>query len=99
MRLVFSDAAKSDLNAIFDYIAAENQAAAALVLQAVMAATAQLQEFPQSGRAGRVPETRELVMGNLPYILVYGVMQDAVVIFAVFHGARNIVQEMQERQK
>ena len=44
--------------------------------------------FPDRGRPGRVTETRELVVVR-PYIVVYGVHQDRIVILRIWHGAQD----------
>lgn len=44
-----------------------------------------LLDFPESGRIGQVPGTRELVVTNLPYIVVYRVNGDTVEILRVMH--------------
>ena len=48
-----------------------------------------LATHPASGRIGRVPGTRELVITGTPYIVPYRVRGDAVEILRVFHGARK----------
>jgi toxin ParE1/3/4 len=47
----------------------------------------QLASFPLSDRKGRVPNTRELVISNTPFIAIYTVEKDRIVILAVYHGA------------
>ncbi len=39
------------------------------------------------GRIGRVPLTRELIVGGTPWIIVYRVRADVVEIIRVLHGA------------
>jgi toxin ParE1/3/4 len=41
------------------------------------------------GRIGRVPGTRELIVGGTPWIIVYRVRADAVEIIRVLHGAQK----------
>jgi len=51
-----------------------------------------LRYFPEAGRIGSSPGTREWVLRQYPYILVYEIMRaetDAVVILGVFHAARD----------
>ncbi|WP_207779334.1 type II toxin-antitoxin system RelE/ParE family toxin [Zavarzinia aquatilis] len=48
-----------------------------------------LSEHPHLGRAGRVADTRELVIPRTPYVAVYSIGPDAIDILAVFHGARR----------
>ena len=64
-------------------------AAATRVAAAVVNATDQLEQFPQSGRPGRVKRTRELIVPGLPYIIPYRVVDDVVVILSVIHTSRK----------
>jgi len=98
MRLVFSSPAAQDLEAIIDYIAEDNPAAAVKVADAIQAAAERLLTFPDMGRVGRLPDTRELVVADLPYMIVYQVKPDAVVVLAVFRGARDLARALSERQ-
>jgi toxin ParE1/3/4 len=56
---------------------------------AVDAAVRRLRSFPESGRAGRVAGTRELVVSGTPFIVIYRVKPSAVVIIRVLHAARR----------
>jgi len=49
----------------------------------------QLVEFAFSGRPGRLPGTRELVIGKSPYIAVYTVESDTVIIHHVLHTSQK----------
>lgn len=98
MRLVFTRAAAGDLGAIVDYIALDNPAAAERVFRAIVAATERLTEFPDMGHVGRVPDTREVMVAGLPYLIVYQVMADAVTVLAVFHGARDLARAISRRR-
>lgn len=42
-----------------------------------------------SGRPGRVPGIRELVISNTPFIAAYAIENDRIVILAVYHGAQQ----------
>ncbi len=46
-----------------------------------------LKQFPQSGRAGRIPMTRELVV--LPYIIPYRIQKNTVEILNIFHSSQK----------
>ncbi|MDZ4813544.1 MAG: type II toxin-antitoxin system RelE/ParE family toxin [Pseudomonadota bacterium] len=63
--IVWSESAISDLDAIADYIAVENQAAAAALIQRVVGHVDQLIEFPESGskphELGRNSRYRQIV--------------------------------------
>ena len=47
-----------------------------------------LARFPEQGRTGRKPDTRELVLGGLPYIAMYRIRKDTVEILRILHGAQ-----------
>lgn len=99
MLVAYAAAAKRDLNAIVDYIALDNPAAAEKVFRAVVGVTEQLADFPEMGHAGRLPETRELAVAGLPYLIVYQVVRETVTIIAMFHRARDLVRLLAERRK
>ena len=52
-------------------------------------AQARLAHFPNLGRAGRRAGTRELVLSGTPYLFVYRVDANAVVILDIRHTARK----------
>lgn len=88
MRLTWSAPAVADRMAMFDFIEAENPAAAIRVDERVEAAVQQLRDFPNLGRPGRIPGTRELVVTGTPYIAAYLVLPDRIRILRVLHGAQ-----------
>ena len=96
-RLVFSSAAERDLDSIIDYIALDNPDAAEKVYRAIVATAERLRDFPDMGHPGRLPETREFVVTDLPYLIVYEVGTEAITVLAVFHGARDLANELAER--
>ena len=49
--------------------------------------TQRLRQFPESGRPGRVPMTREVIAA--PYVIPYRVRDGVVEILNVFHAARK----------
>ena len=98
MRVVFAEPAAADLDDIIDYIALDDPGAAEKVYQAIVTATARLGDFPNIGHAGRVPDTRELSVTSLPYIVVYEVGDGTVTILAVFHAARDLARAMEARR-
>ncbi len=90
MTIRWTQPANDDFLGIVSWIAANNPAAAATVGRQILAAAGQLKEFPFRGKPGRSPDTRELVIPGLPYLVVYSVESAAprtVVILRVLHGA------------
>jgi plasmid stabilization system protein ParE len=65
-----------------------DQAAARITMQ-IVTSVQQLATFPMSGRSGRVPSTRELVISNTPFIAAYAIDHERIVILAVYHGAQQ----------
>lgn len=88
-RRVWSARAARHLSEIFDFIAAENPAAAGRVVARILSATERLERHPFSAPAGRVPGTRQLVVPTLPYVVIHVVGPDAIEIHGVFHTARH----------
>jgi toxin ParE1/3/4 len=83
-----SDAA-NDLENIVNYLNREQPSAATSVVDTVIRNIATLTRFPNRGRPGRVAGTRELVIPNLPYIVVYFATDQAVQLLRVFHAAQD----------
>ena len=99
MRLVFAEPAAEDIDDIVAYIGLDSPSAAEGVFRAIAAAAERLAEFPGLGRAGRLPDTREWPVVSLPYVIIYQVRGEDVVILAVFHTARNLARAMAERRR
>jgi len=45
--------------------------------------------MPYRGRPGRIDDTRELVVRTLPYIVVYQVFDERLLILNIVHGAQR----------
>lgn len=80
--------AVDDLDAIIDYVAAHNPAAAELLRDRIETSVLPLSEHPYLFRPGRVPGTRELV-AHPNYIVVYRVLADQIEVVTVVHTARR----------
>jgi toxin ParE1/3/4 len=89
MRIRYDPRALSDLQDIFDYIAADDSRAAARVVTRIEHAISRLAILPYSGRPGRKPGIRILTVPSLPYIVVHRVLNDFVEVLAIFHTARD----------
>jgi toxin ParE1/3/4 len=55
----------------------------------IILAVEQLQDLPSLGRPSRRQDTRQLIVTGLPYIIVYRVDCDQLVILGIFHTARE----------
>lgn len=98
-RLVFAEPGARDLDSIIDYIALDSPAGAEKVYRCIVEATDRLRRFPELGRPGRLPQTREFSISALPYLIVYEADAETVTVLAVFHTSRDLVRALTERQQ
>ena len=89
MKLTWERRARRDLRELIAFIAEASVQSAEAVADRILKAAELLTEFPRSGRSGRVPGTRERVVGRTPYILVYQIVSGRVRILRVYHGSRQ----------
>jgi toxin ParE1/3/4 len=90
MIIVWTDLAIADLAALHGYISNDNPPAADLIVRRIVdLVERQLTRMPESGRPGRVPKTRELVIVGSPCFVPYRVVGDRLEILRVIHGARR----------
>ncbi len=89
MQIRWQDDAINDLIQVRRFIAMDNPSAAARVADRIRSAVPKLADQPGMGRPGRVPGTRERVLVDIPYIIVYRVEGNSVVILRVLHTSRK----------
>jgi addiction module RelE/StbE family toxin len=89
MRIKWLRRAARSLAAEADFIAQDNPIAADRMVDRVQEAVDHLLDHPAMGRAGRVPNTRELIVSGAPYIVAYRVRGDTVEVLHVLHVARR----------
>lgn len=88
--IVWTELAIQQLDQSYDYIALTNsETVASQVAEHILASVQRLATFPRSGRRGRVPDTRELVVPDTPFIIAYTIEEDRIVVLAVYHSARQ----------
>ena len=90
MRVLWYDQAESDLDRIFEDLAARDPLVALRISESIRQRVALLAGQPGIGRIGRVKETRELVIPRTPYIVAYAIdhQLDVVIVLRVLHGAQ-----------
>jgi addiction module RelE/StbE family toxin len=89
MLIRWTDSAVRDFTHICDYV--EEHGTPAIARRVAISIHRQidlLAEFPECGRTGRKPDTRELVFSGLPYLAVYRIRKDLVEIVRILHGAQ-----------
>ncbi len=90
MKTVWTKRAARHLRAAYEYWRREkSEDAADLMLDRIFSILELLETTPELGRAGRVAETRELVLRPLPFVVAYRVRRFKIEIVALLHGARK----------
>ncbi|MGF6764763.1 toxin ParE1/3/4 [Paraburkholderia sp. GAS33] len=87
MRVIWTPEAEADRELVWEYIATDSPSAAARMDELFDTAAQRLSEFPELGRLGRIPGTRELV-AHENYQIVYEVSGELVWVLALVHTAR-----------
>jgi len=87
MRIVWSPQSLSDRDAIWKYIASNNPVAAIRVDGDFEEAVDGLAEFPEPGRPGLIPGTREIFPIH-SYRIIYEISGQAVWVLTIVHTSR-----------
>lgn len=87
MKIRLTVHAERDLEAIHVFISQDNPDAAVSTVLRVLDAIEGLAQFPNIGRPGRVPGTRELVVNRTPFIVPYKVANNLVWVLRVLHAS------------
>ncbi|MCJ9673052.1 MULTISPECIES: type II toxin-antitoxin system RelE/ParE family toxin [unclassified Neorhizobium] len=95
MKLVWSAFALSHRDDIFTHIEADNPVAAITVDERIVAAARRLQDFPESGRPGRIGGHANWRSGT-PYVAAYTVTETTVRVLRVLHGAQQWTDALPE---
>jgi addiction module RelE/StbE family toxin len=88
VRVVWTPEAEQDRNNIWDYIAANDPAAAVRMDALFSEAVARLARHPKMGRPGSIPGTREIIPHE-HYRLVYEIERETLWVLALVHTARQ----------
>lgn len=92
MKLVWSDPAVEDLDAIHAYIGRDSGTYARQFVGRILQAAEILKDFPRRGRhvpeATEQPAIREILFQT--YRILYRVESERIVILAVIHGSRDL---------
>lgn len=89
MKIRITKPAEDDLDEINHFIRQDNPQAAFRVIKRVFDAIDYLEEHPNMGRPGRVPNTKELIVSGSPFIVIYQVHQQTIFILRILHSARK----------
>lgn len=87
--IVWSPLALARLQEIRAFIARDDPNAAARVTTRLVSVVQALIDYPFLGRPGVDPETRELIVGGTPYLILYQVKAKQILIRTVWHAAQK----------
>ena len=90
MRLCWSERFRTELRNEYEYLRRENPDVARGVIHRILEASRRLSEFPRSGRTWRLEGAWELVIPGAPYVVIYDIGDDSVVLLTLFHTSRRI---------
>ena len=89
MKIIWLQRARTDVSHARRYIEQHYAEGAKRIVLAIYAAVRHVGEQPHLGRPGRVERTREMVVSDTPYIVVYAIVRDQLIVLAVLHGAQE----------
>jgi toxin ParE1/3/4 len=90
VEIVWSPLAHARLQEIRAYVALDKPEAAARLATRIVAVVEALKTHPYLGRTGAEPGVRELVIGGTPYVVLYRVRGERVIISTIWHSAQRI---------
>jgi len=89
MWLRWTEPALRDLTQVADYLEEHaSSSVARRIALSIYGRVGALAQFPEQGRTGRKPGTREFVLSGLPYLAIYRLQGDAIEILRILHGAQ-----------
>jgi toxin ParE1/3/4 len=89
VEIAWSPLARARLREIHAYVANDKPEAAGRLATRIVAVVEALRDHPHLGRVGADPATRELIIGGTPYIVLYRIHRDRVVISTIWHSAQD----------
>lgn len=92
MKIEWTKRAVKRLEKEIAFISKENPIAANKVSAIILMCVDKLEDMPNLGRPGRVQKTRELIILNLPYIVLYRIQNNTIQIIRLFHTSRKWIE-------
>jgi hypothetical protein len=89
MQIKWLRQALRNLEQAHKYITKDNPTAAQELILKIQNAANQLENYPLIGKSGRVEGTRELIISNSPYIIIYRVKEESIEILRIFHTSKR----------
>jgi len=90
MLVRWTQTAASDLTQICDYTQEHfGPAQAHRTAVTIYDGAESLKSLPTRGRPGRKPNTRELIVSGLPYLIIYRIRANIIEINRILHGVQK----------
>ncbi|MGM3306342.1 type II toxin-antitoxin system RelE/ParE family toxin [Anabaena sp. WFMT] len=89
MQIKWLHRALRNLEQAHSYVLKENPKAAQELILKIQNAANQLKNYPFMGKSGRVENTRELIISNSSYILIYRIKEETVEILRILHTSKR----------
>ena len=89
LKIKYTKTAFEDLKRGYEYILSDNQFAARMVVVRIMQTLDLLAAEPRIGHVGRVEGTYEFIVLNTPYIIVYMVEGNDLIVVSFLHTSRR----------
>lgn len=89
MNIEWKTKAQIDASSLLAYIAQDNINVAYRVYDDIHRQVKILADYPSMGRNGRLKGTRELIITDTPYIVVYKISGDNILILRIIRSAQN----------
>jgi toxin ParE1/3/4 len=89
LTIIWTDIAIRHLESVWEYLATDNPTAADSQIDRILDAAEKLAQYPELGRKGRIPATRDLVITETPFLVAYRIHKREIQLLAVLHRARR----------
>jgi addiction module RelE/StbE family toxin len=89
MKLAWAAPALRDLQDIYEYVAQDSVTAADALNSRIYEAAELICRFPYAGRIGRVENSRELSITRTPFVMVYEIQGERIIVLAILRGVRK----------
>lgn len=91
----WTESASEDLDGVIDYLLGESLPFDAVedYIKRIFKAPEHLATLPGAGKPGRAPSTREWLVKDTPYSLIYDAQKKKVRILRVLHGSHQFPEK------
>lgn len=89
MKIIWSRSADKDLEEACGFIALDNLKAAQNLALRIYKIAEHLKKFPLLGKEGKIEGTRELILSDMPFTIVYRIEDDVIGISRIINHSRN----------